>query len=366
MNNPLEQNYLSSKDAGASLGYTHDYISRLCRQGKMEGIQKGREWYVTPQELEAFKARHELELQEKKKELSKKFSQIRLEHEAKKRAARTTSSTSHTKVSSDEVRPNKIKIQIPRELVAVCLLAVFVFSPSILNTFSQAPSRNSVSADVSDFSIKNITSSLEQGVQDTIYAQSTVVEPVAAIFSFAPYLADGYWQFFQEVGKLPKETLSSLHSIGSAYLVLYLLQGQALYMTIGDLNTLGATVLRGYELIGESFLYGSKDIIRTYSKILQIEPAVTSSSDAVGAFTSNVSGGFDYMILTLQTGPLADVFEKTTQIAFGLQQNIITNTDSVRQTLGSVSEDVTAYAGNFFEFNLIEKEEKIRAIRLKE
>jgi len=365
MNNPLEQNYLSSKDAGAMLGYTHDYISRLCRQGKMEGIQKGREWYVTPQELEAFKARHELELQEKKKELSKKFSQIRLEHEAKKRAARTQSPVSE--VHAPEYSLPKLKVHVPRQLVAVCLLGVLLLAPTLLNKISNAPSfTKNTPAEVPQFSYLGISSSLEQGIEDTIYAQATVIEPVAAIFSFTPYLADGYWQFFQEVGKLPREKYTSLHSIGSAYHVLYLLQGQALYTSIENLNTLGATVLRGYELIGESFLYGSKDIINTYSRVLKISSNLKNSSDTAGDFTTNVSEGFAYVSSAVQTGPLQDVVEQTGELTHALKENVSANFDSMKQTVSSVSYEFSAYVGSFFEFNLIEKDAKIKAIKLKE
>lgn len=38
--------HLSSKEAGDYTGYTHDYISRLCRDGKIPGKKIGKAWYV--------------------------------------------------------------------------------------------------------------------------------------------------------------------------------------------------------------------------------------------------------------------------------------------------------------------------------
>ena len=130
MDNLSEQKYLSSKDAGAILGYTHDYISRLCRHGKMSGIQKGREWYVTKEELEAFKMRHEVELAEKKKELSKKFSQIRLEAEARKRALRQQTNQTIKKEDHIDFSNKKIKVALPKQFVALAVLAFCLMVPT--------------------------------------------------------------------------------------------------------------------------------------------------------------------------------------------------------------------------------------------
>ncbi|MFC1731676.1 hypothetical protein ACFL6I_15270, partial [candidate division KSB1 bacterium] len=38
--------YLSSKEAGNYSGYTHDYVSRLCRDGKVPGKKVGKAWFV--------------------------------------------------------------------------------------------------------------------------------------------------------------------------------------------------------------------------------------------------------------------------------------------------------------------------------
>ena len=51
--------HLSSKEAGDYAGYTHDYISRLCREGKVPGKKIGKAWYV---EAESFL--HFIEAQE--------------------------------------------------------------------------------------------------------------------------------------------------------------------------------------------------------------------------------------------------------------------------------------------------------------
>ena len=46
---------ISSKRLSASLGYTHDYISRLCREGKIQGKLVGRNWFVDQDSLTTYK-----------------------------------------------------------------------------------------------------------------------------------------------------------------------------------------------------------------------------------------------------------------------------------------------------------------------
>jgi len=388
MDKVSEQNkvYLSSKDAGAILGYTHDYISRLCRQNHMVGIQKGREWYVTREELDAFKQRHEVELIEKKKILSKKFSRIRLEHEAKKRKAREsaqvvpqisrqaahkkptpTKERAHSVESLEEISGKQIKFVFPRELAAVCVLAVLLLAPHMFNaltsTSTSVSSAKNQTAN-SSFSIKDVGTSIEDGIQDTIYTQSTVVEPVAAVFGFAPYLADGYWQFFMEVGKLPGETYARLKSIGNGYLTLYLMQGEALYYSVQNLNTMGASVLRGYELIGEAFLFGSKDIIHTYTKILNVESPAEVGKGEIRDFAANVQGGFGY---ATQTG-LGDFCKSiTTQIGKLFESCVINvgrNVSAMRSTVSQISHNMNAYIGSLFDFRMVKNDSNIRTIEL--
>src|SRR3989344_3478046 len=50
--------YLSSKVAGQRAGYTHDYVSRLARQGKIPGRLVGRTWYVEEDSFLSFLEKH--------------------------------------------------------------------------------------------------------------------------------------------------------------------------------------------------------------------------------------------------------------------------------------------------------------------
>jgi len=63
-----DQKYLTSKEAGFFSGYTHDYISRLCRTGKVEGKLVGRSWFVVESSLVSF-----VDRQKEKKQISKKI-----------------------------------------------------------------------------------------------------------------------------------------------------------------------------------------------------------------------------------------------------------------------------------------------------
>ncbi len=56
MNTLLNGNLISTKDASALSGYNADYLSRLCRAGKIRGEQVGRAWLIERSSLEEFMA----------------------------------------------------------------------------------------------------------------------------------------------------------------------------------------------------------------------------------------------------------------------------------------------------------------------
>ncbi|MBI4117920.1 MAG: hypothetical protein HY455_00005, partial [Parcubacteria group bacterium] len=48
--------HISSKRSGEMFGYTHDYVSRLCREGKVSGRRIGKTWYAEEDSLRVFLA----------------------------------------------------------------------------------------------------------------------------------------------------------------------------------------------------------------------------------------------------------------------------------------------------------------------
>ncbi len=357
-----EKGYMSSKEAGALLGYTHDYISRLCRRGKMLGKQIGREWFVTKEELDAFKARHEVELQEKKLELSKKFSRIRLEAEAKKRKDRESGAISVQAKPSDTYFVAKpvqsgskktISFSMPRELVAIAVLAVLVVAPSVLNVILQTPVAFKDPATVSESIgfVKTFKNSLNDGIQNTIYAQSTVVAPTAAVFSFMPYLIDGNWQFMKTIGELPRHTYSTWTNIGNGYLSLYVTQGELVYQSFHNLNAMGASVLWGYELLGQSFLVGSRDIVHSYIEIFNIESNISTMTNQIAEFSSNVVGGAEHV-----SANTVSVLDSGNNQLYKISQSFLENTGTnilaMTSTFSQISHTLSANASSLFDFKI--------------
>ncbi len=49
-----EDNFLSSKEAAHMLGLVPDYVSRLCRQGKIHAVREGRSWAIKKSEILRF------------------------------------------------------------------------------------------------------------------------------------------------------------------------------------------------------------------------------------------------------------------------------------------------------------------------
>lgn len=360
MNTISEKKYLSSKDAGAILGYTHDYVSRLCRQGKMSGIQKGREWFVTQEELDAFKMRHEVELAEKKKELSKKFSYIRTEAEAKKRKAREqatqfVSSPIHSERKNDlgsEIEIKQVTFKFPKQLAAALVLFICIIIPS----FISFPSIKN--------SLQNFTDNFKQGVHETFSAQATIIYPAALLLETSATLTTNSEIFFSSILTLPNHIYFSLERMGEAYLILYLAQGAAIYNSFENLNTMGVGVIIGYELVGESFWYGSTDIFKKFSDFFSTSMIFKSIVYSPLNYVANVSGGLEYIKEDADQNIFGALYIGVFNTSKQIRSNIALNLSSMKSTLTLVSHDAAAYIGSLFEFNLIKKEEKIKAIQL--
>ena len=65
--------YLSSKEAGSYAGYTHDYVSRLARNGRIPGQKVGRVWYVEAGPFLSFLVKHKHKKTENHESLSKEL-----------------------------------------------------------------------------------------------------------------------------------------------------------------------------------------------------------------------------------------------------------------------------------------------------
>ncbi len=368
----MDQPLLSSKEAGALLGYTHDYISKLCREGKMSGVQRGRVWYVTEAEARAFQVRHEAELEAKKAQLSQKFSAIRLEHESKRKgqpdiqavdaAADTsvpektnetapviasvsdnlpgavvgsegdvpepfvpafftspvlafepsespkpfvsavksevgpqtvTSPAAQSVQAADEpavdkkeesyefvpAQPNeasesesgqkRVQLAFPKQFVALAVLALIVFGPSLASGLRSSANVGPLPA--MPAYVADITSNLDDGVAAVIEAQSELVSKTAQTYEFAGYLNDGYWALAYTAADLGKGSYAVLNEISDAYLTVYEMQGETVLDSIQDIGRMGSTVVQGYELVGESLVVGTQNVIDSYSNFLLVD-----------------------------------------------------------------------------------------------
>ena len=67
---PSNLGLISSKDAAQHAGFTHDYISRLCRFGKVKGEKIGNTWYIDKESLDEFLLKQQTKREVRKHELS--------------------------------------------------------------------------------------------------------------------------------------------------------------------------------------------------------------------------------------------------------------------------------------------------------
>lgn len=63
--------YLATRHASSFSDYSHDYLMRLCREGKLQAEKINGRWYVEEILFNRFLRDHKLELQAKQEQLSK-------------------------------------------------------------------------------------------------------------------------------------------------------------------------------------------------------------------------------------------------------------------------------------------------------
>ncbi len=356
MSDILEKNsLLSSKEAGKLLGYTHDYISKLCREGKMNGTQKGRAWYVTEEEVFAFKERHEEELNQKKAELSQKFSEMRSKHESERivsgdQIEETKEKIQEiTKESPKEKTYTPTKVLLPKQFVVAGVLALLLTMPSFLNSI---PGPTSQTAQVSATGhASDVIEIFDGGVTSVIYMQSALVSETLNTYSFIQYLKDGYWELAVNFGKLSQGFYSFLDSISTGYLTFYLMQGEVVYSSILQTQSMGAHVLKGYELLGESMIIGTANVTQAYEEILQINSNSESAKKKLNKFTFDTKEGYEYA-KTQSANTLGTVLREGIVGGFvSVIYNIRSNTSQMTQTFSKTSGLVTASIVNLFSFN---------------
>lgn len=94
--------FLSSKAAAKKSAFTHDYISRLCRLGKLEGRKVANSWYVAEDSLNQFLAE---QLKDKEKRSSELREQRKKEYEASQSLGDPITPETKSAITSTVVAP---------------------------------------------------------------------------------------------------------------------------------------------------------------------------------------------------------------------------------------------------------------------
>lgn len=363
---------LSSKEAGKLLGYTHDYISKLCREGKMNGSQKGRAWYVSKEEVFDFKKRHEAELAQKKAELSQKFSEIRSKHESKRvdnKEESVSVSENHKEEVVDKVfnEPviSPVKTVNSRQFVAAGVLAALLIAPSVLSSITKpSQSTANVSIVAQESRADNFVDTFDKGVATVIYNQSALVAQTASTFNFVQYLKDGYWELAVNFGRLSQGFYSFLSNITTGWFTFYLMQGQMIYASIVQTHDMGATVLKGYELLGKSFVVGGKNVIESYGEMLNLDSKAESAKKKLNNFVFNTKEGYVYAKEQTNHTFKDVLFSGITNTFRTITGNIQGNTSQMANLVSEVSHTVTGSVINIFSFEFMKQKEGVVKVNL--
>lgn len=347
-----KEELLSSKDAGKLLGYTHDYISKLCREGKMSGVQKGRVWYVTRQECLDFKDRHEKELEEKKLLLSQKFSEMRSQYESQRleKPSLETAVSEDVEVKIEMEIPQKIRspFVIPKQFVAASVLALILAAPSFLDSVSVSKQFADISSSVPS---NEIVEHFDNGVASVINAQSEVVFQTANVYSFVQYLHEGYWTFLMNGVELSKGFHSFLTTLSDGYLTFYLAQGEAILSSFEQTEEMGYAAISGYELVGESFVVGTANVLESYNSMLKIDSRAEAVKKGLNSFGQNTTQGLAFVQKEVGTTlPNIIVNEVKSSVNIVIS-NIKSNLSYISQSIKMSSERVTAGISSVFTFD---------------
>jgi len=398
-NYSTDSNYLSSKEAGKLLGYTHDYISKLCCEGKMSGKQQGRAWYVLKEEVIDFETRHQAEQTQKKAKLSKSFSKMRSNHDL----GRVSNVASQAKRVIEEVKKedfvqtpepevtqnpsstNRLRFTLPKKLTAAGVLAFVLLISSFLNAPASLPTaqnnsqtkvsqtasiqtglgqiKNSGSQDTSVNS--NLISNIDRGIATVIDAQSELFLKTANMYSFVQYLADGYWQLAETTIYLSSNVYSFLDTVSDSYLTVYVLQGQAVYNSFGAVKQFGDGVLTTYEMSGQLVWIGTQNTLNAYDSILNSNESAYFVYSTVSSFKSDLNEGFNFYS---QKAPQALASAIWTNIGGGLMHvtnNIQSNLSYISNGLSEMAQNTTALISNSLSFDLFSPEEPVRKIEIR-
>ena len=154
--------YLSFKEAGSYASYTHDYVSRLCREGRIPGRQVGRVWYVEAEPFSAFLDQQKDKKNENNKSLSKECKRTYNDIASEKELEWIT-----------QIRLPKITIPkyLVQEITAVSLSVVLVFGTYLAKDSSQVHSV----FDASRMHVAQVyenVNNLQRGVSEAVVASS--------------------------------------------------------------------------------------------------------------------------------------------------------------------------------------------------
>ena len=139
MNALLKRNLISTKEASELSGYNADYLSRLCRAGRIDGEQVGRTWLIERDALTVFIA----EQAARKIELAENLARTRSEEYRKANLdvvpeIMTASMEQRTKEAVNSVMKALLSVRLPRPEVffegrkASYALTAFVISAGVL------------------------------------------------------------------------------------------------------------------------------------------------------------------------------------------------------------------------------------------
>ncbi|MEX1120406.1 MAG: helix-turn-helix domain-containing protein, partial [Candidatus Paceibacterota bacterium] len=157
--------YLSSKEAGDYSGYTHDYISRLCRSGKIPGTKVGKVWFVEAESFQKFLENHG----DHKNEVCQNLSKERKEEyqdSLEEKEVKELSQFSLPKIT--------IPKYISQEVFAVSLSVLVVFGtylvkdePFVYATFENSKERVSAQLVSTQENLKNFKNGIHDGLEDS-------------------------------------------------------------------------------------------------------------------------------------------------------------------------------------------------------
>ena len=173
--------FITTREAAKVANYSNDYISKLAREGRVKGMQLGRQWFVDPTSLQNFLEQKKIEKNLRSEELRRERMLERTAQEVKAAEAKKAESAAGT--PSGIVTPATVAALQAFLILSAGFLAggAFWLSNTLVAEYSRAPQHTAPATQVAQVPQRNGSAQEQTATMTTTLAPESTT--AAMLFS---------------------------------------------------------------------------------------------------------------------------------------------------------------------------------------